>query len=719
MNKYSSYGYIYLRDHESYYKHNIYKLGSTQNIIDRESGYITSEYIKGKFILVIQVKQKTEKIIERLLHEKLKKYNKYFNGGTEFYDRKINNLLISTIKTFKISFKVLTEDEINELRRIQRIKNNFNKIIKYFISYSKSINKSNINPNYQQLKVLNIIKDFYDNNNIGKIIWSCGLGKALLSIMICEKLNYKKILVGVPSIYLQKQFIREVLKIYPNENNIMCVGGDGIFDLDKTKSFLNSNNTDTKFVITTYTSCYLLNDDNISFDFKIGDEAHHLVGIETNETKGYKIFHKIKSTKTLFMTATEKTIDTDVNKTIYSMDDKTLFGKLIDEKSVMWAIDNGKITDYRLVLISNKEYDVDNIISKIGIGELTDKELFMSAYMTLKSLEKYDNLSHVLICCNNTNNCDLMKIYIDEIMNKNIIKINKKDLYNESLHSNKKNNLNTEVDKFKNSKYGIITSVYIFGEGFDLPKLNGVVFAENMQSDIRIVQTALRPNRLDINNPKKKAYIMIPYIDNIDNNSFNRVRMIISKLRNVDESIEQKIKISKLVKENKDDDNEDKKDLEIEDDNEIDFVIEENENELNKIKLRLKYSRILFSNNTEEQDEYDYVKLINKELNIQSIKEYISKNTKRKHENYIDDPDKYFRQKGVWIDWCDFLNIDRNNFIQNKSEWINFCKDNNIKSVDDYNKLCDKYDFLPREPSEYFKNFKGIMQELDIINDIF
>jgi hypothetical protein len=40
-----------------------------------------------------------------------------------------------------------------------------------------------------------------------------------------------------------------------------------------------------------------------------------------------------------------------------------------------------------------------------------------------------------------------------------------------------------------------------------------VVFGENMESDIRIVQSVLRPNRLDNNFPNKKAYVIIPYID--------------------------------------------------------------------------------------------------------------------------------------------------------------------------------------------------------------
>ena len=36
---------------------------------------------------------------------------------------------------------------------------------------------------------LNKIENFYVNNNIGKLIWCCELGKALLGILITQKLN--------------------------------------------------------------------------------------------------------------------------------------------------------------------------------------------------------------------------------------------------------------------------------------------------------------------------------------------------------------------------------------------------------------------------------------------------------------------------------------------------------------------------------------------------
>ena len=48
------------------------------------------------------------------------------------------------------------------------------------------------------------------NNNIGKLIHCCGLGKSLLGILIVQKLNYKNVVIGVPNIYLQKQMKNEI-----------------------------------------------------------------------------------------------------------------------------------------------------------------------------------------------------------------------------------------------------------------------------------------------------------------------------------------------------------------------------------------------------------------------------------------------------------------------------------------------------------------------------
>ena len=294
----------------------------------------------------------------------------------------------------------------------------------------------------------------------------------------------------------------------------------------------------------------------------------------------------------------------------------------------------------------------------------------------------------------------------------NILTIRSEDVYNKALHSKNSRNLEEEVDKFKRASYGIVSCVYIFGEGFDLPKLNGVCVAGNMQSVIRIVQYLLRPNRLDPGNPNKHAHIIIPYsdTDNWENedkdNSFEKVRNVVSQLRNVDETIEQKIFVSVLTtKQCVLTENEERKDQYNET-----FEFEENGDELTKIKLRLRYSKALGSTFTEEQDEFNYVKSINHSLHISSKREYIR--MEHRHSNFIHNAEEYFKAKGVWTNWYDFMGVDTMKFIQSKQDWIKFCKEKNVISLDSYYDCCEIYQELPKEPADFYRDFTNISNEI-------
>jgi predicted helicase len=688
-----NYEYIYIRNHPSYDQYNVYKLGKTQDIIKRNDTYITGEFIEGNFILVIKVN--TNDKVEDILQDNFIELNIRNTGGIEFYDRIIETLILPYLDSIGVIYEIITDEMLKALKRNQQ-----------------NITDDYYKPLAHQKNVIDNITNFYEKNNIGKLLWSCGLGKTLLSIFIVQALKYKKILIGVPSRFLQKQFINEIIKLYPNQKNILCVGGDyynSTTDNIVISKFIKRKNKDTIFIITTYHSCYLLLEQD--FDFKIGDESHHLTGLENDETIGYKEFHKIKSLKTIYMTATAKIVDTKSDKKVYSMDDEQLFGKLIDEKTVKWAIDNKKITDYNLLILSNTENEITEIIVSLNI-DVKNKELFMSAFMCLKAIDKYNDLTHVLICCNSTYNTELIKKYIDVLLEKNIFTIDKNIFYNEALHSNKKIDLENNIEKFKNAKYGIISSVYIFGEGFDLPKLNGVVFAENMISDIRTLQTSLRPNRLDKNYPDKMSYIIIPYMEHNDFNSdkeaFERVRIIVQKMRNVDEGIERKITISKLYKPEKTD--ETKKPIKIK---AIKFVLQDTNQQLfDKINLRLKYSKALVSGLHEDMDEYNYVKELNKELKIKSKGEYT--NCEKTHKHYIVDPMVYFTKKALWKNWYDFLGINTSNFAQEKTEWLSICKELNITSIEMYSEIIKNNKKLPEYPSEFYGNFSNIENELGL-----
>jgi hypothetical protein len=425
------------------------------------------------------------------------------------------------------------------------------------------------------------------------------------------------------------------------------------------------------------------------------------------------------------MTATEKMISNDKKNSsynIYSMDDKTLFGECIDLKTIGWAIDNQKITDYKLLVIKNTLLEVNTIIKNLKIS-ISNKDLFFSAFMTLKSIEKYEDLTHVLIYTNSIKNALIVKQYIDIILDTNQLQIDKSQFYNKELHSKTNTNLETEIEKFRKSKYGIIPCVYIFGEGFDLPKLNGITYSENMVSPIRMVQCGLRPNRLDKENPNKIAYLLIPYLDTdncgISNNSFSHCRDIIYKMRNIDEKIEHKIIFGNIKTSNP-----------IQSSSSTTYTsnppstsnilinLEENQDELLKLKLRLKYSKSLLSTQSEEQDEYDYIKMLNKEMNFTSFDDnntYI--NRKHEHKEYIEEPKDYFTKNGVWTNWYDFLGIDTSIFIQSKLEWIEFCKLLNITSIEDYFEKYKKNKELPSMPEEIYIGYTNIRNELSLIKN--
>jgi len=556
----------------------------------------------------------------------------------------------------------------------------------------------------------------YESNDNGFMIIPCGSGKSFLSIYFTKTAGYKTIVIGTPSKYLQTQMYDEILEVLPDAI-IRFVGGDNETPIETIKQELRNVRENTLFVITTYDSCNKLV--GLQFDMKIGDECHHLTGIE-RENDGYLRFHEIHSNKTLFMTATKKSVDTTNDNTVFSMDDEDIFGKCIDEKSVKWAIDNKVITDYKVVVLKATGNNIDDIIGGLDI-QLDDKtvEIFISAYMTLKSINSYDDLSHVLCYTNTKEHAELMQKFIDILLDKGIFpSLNKNEFYNKALHCNtsyceeedikedkdnenkkltKIQKLKNQVNIMKNKKHGIISCVYIFGEGFNLPKLNGVCFVENMVSIIRIIQCALRSARIERGNPNKKSYLLIPFIDhddfNEENTSHKKVRTIVSNLGNVDENIDERLNVDTLTKAKR------RSGRSGENGPEYDF--RNDDLELRRLRLRLRRSKDLKSILSMEEEEYIFYKALLKEHNVKSKREYDD----FVHEDKKDDIERYFKSKGVWPDkgWYDLLSIDTSKYPSIKDEWKRVCKEKNIKSMEEYKTYCEQPDSdLPSEPDKLY-----------------
>ena len=707
-------GYIYLRDNDWCKENNVLKMGKSESIKDRQSGYITAEIRRGKFIKIIElnVNERQLIIIDNLLKDEFKYLNVCYDACTELYKREIEDKLEDFFIKRKLIYSIVNESDLKRINRNKSLIYN-----RYLTLFRNSFKLLTITPKDYQLEVLNKIEDFYNKNKIGKLLWFCGLGKSIMSLLIAKKLKFKKIIIGVSSSYLQLQFKEEVKSVFGNSAKVIIIGVD---NYDNENSNDNNNN---EIIITTYHSSHLFI--KSKFDFKIGDECHHLVNYDNKnkETKTFIKFHKITATKTLFMTATEKNLfstNLALLENSYSMNDEKIFGKLIDEKNAQWAIDNNCITNYLFIIIKNSYNEIEAIKKRLK-SNIKNRDLYISAYIALKSLTikppmikiKDENQkememialppSHLLIYTNTIKDANLVDDYITQIIDAGIIDIDdiKEKLYHKSLHSGvNARDIKKEIEKFENSKYGIIPCVQIFGEGVNCPKLNSICVACNMISEINIYQKFFRPNRKLKGVLNKIAYYIMP---SLTEEEFKNTQHIIKQLSFIDKTIEQKIKVLELKETTK---NKMISSIEKKDNNEL----IENEELLLKIKLGLKHTKTLNSDFTEEQNEYNYIQSINKSLKLESREDYY--NSKGSHSNYIEDPFNYFSQKGVWNNWSDYLGYDTSILIPTKERWLNFCKEKEIQTVKDYNEAINIYKELPKDPQDFYNDFSNIEYEL-------
>ena len=697
------------------------KIGKTTNMYNRCCNYNTSHpFLDFTPYVIIEVYNEDDlDNAEEYLHYVYKEYSA--SHSPEYKKRNKCNEWFTThpsqaeveehFQKLGIDYRAFSDDELEKEMRLihekereynekkqekrnkirKRIKEQENKRNGVICKYPKSF----------QEPIINNIHQYFLEYDVGHIIEPCGLGKSFIAIYYALIGRYKSILFGVPSGHLLSQMRKEIIEILPDAI-VMFVGGQNNQKIKTIETEMKKARDAKKpfFVISTYASCYKLK--GIAFEFKIGDECHHLTGIESNK-KQYLIFHEIISKKTLFMTATKKIINTHSEHTAFTMEDEEVFGKCIDEKSVMWAIDNKVITDYKVVVLKAKGDKIDEIIDELDI-QLTEKntELFVSAYMTLKSIEMYDDLTHVLCYTNTTQNANQVEQFIDILLDKGIFSsLSKEQFYNKALHSENSstNRLKIEVDNMKKKKYGIISCVFIFGEGFDLPKLNGVCFAENMVSIIRIIQCALRASRIEKGNILKMAHMLIPTVDHDDfyedSTSHKKIRTIVGNLANVDENISERLIVNTLTK------RKDKRGQKTPGRGDDVFDFENSDFELTKLRLRLRMSKDLKSKLSMEQEEYNFHKALLKEHNVKSKREYDD----FVHEDKKDDIEGYFKQNGVWPDsgWYDLLSIDTSMYPTSKDEWKRICKEKNIKSMEEYKTYCEQPDSdLPSEPDKLY-----------------
>ena len=645
-------GYIYARVHSSYDIYDACKIGKANNIPERDSQYATGEIKRGYFESVFEVPIEKLGIVERLIQNEFCDLHVKYDGGTEFYNKKIICLIEPYLIKLGIRYRKLSKQEISELVRCNRVRETIKKInIKSLINFlrtKRTEDNSYVPRNYQRIIIEKAVIHFQQHDK-GMLILMCGVGKTLISLWISQAINSNTILIGVPNRLLLNQWKKVICALFQSSPYLIVSSDVSVENIIK---FLETNPKKC-LVITTYSSSHKVytatQDKMFKFDMKINDEAHHLTTnnmLLTETTKKYIQMLKIPCVKQLSLTATLKQLESTFEGTV-SNDNVEYFGEIIDRKSLLWAINENIICDYVIQTIITDEEKLEQQLSRFHIIEENDKKLFFSAFASLKSI--FDGHSHhLLIYSNNKDNSLKVIKYVELLLHNNYFDI--PDLYYSNYHSKMKSKDQKEIiNKFEKAKCGIITCVYCLGEGWDFPLLDGVVFAENMTSNIRIVQSALRASRKNKNDKNKKTKIILPILnrddllENNENPDLKKVREIIYQMGLEDETITQKIKVFRVDIEKQKLKPREKEDKKMYDE------LGEYDDELTQ-KLRLKTIK-----RTALAITYEKARKIIAEKNIKSKESYYE--LCERDNRLSKEPEIVY--KGQFINWIEYLSIER------------------------------------------------------------
>jgi predicted helicase len=274
-------------------------------------------------------------------------------------------------------------------------------------------------PRQHQIEALAAVKAGFAEADRGKIIMACGTGKTYTALHIAEQMVGKggRILFLIPSLSLMSQSIREwsIDTNIPLRSFAVCsdsqVGvrkaADGdVADIDVHDLEIPATTHGATIaakatpeapeamtvVFSTYQSIQAVSAAQLSyglpeFDLIICDEAHRTTGVKLadEEESNFVRVHDaayIRGKKRLYMTATprifgdavKKTAD-DVDAVLCSMDDPKLFGETLFTRNFSWAVQNGLLTDYKVIVLAVDEEAVSASVQRLLADENNELKL--------------------------------------------------------------------------------------------------------------------------------------------------------------------------------------------------------------------------------------------------------------------------------------------------------------------------------------------------------
>lgn len=485
-----------------------------------------------------------------------------------------------------------------------------------------------------QREALKAAHQHFLSHDRGKLIMACGTGKTFTSLKLIEQELEGKglVLFLVPSIALLGQSLNDWMGDAETPIKAVCICSDSrasrkikrgnpndeletsIVDLalpastntaSITHQLLSCRAHDGLTVVfSTYQSIDVVAGAQAElleqtggefgvFDFVVCDEAHRTTGVKlsTKDESNFIKIHNdefIRGRKRLYMTATPRLygenarIKASKNDCVLcSMDDETLYGQEFYRVNFSYAVQNGILTDYKVLVLTVSEdmipadlmkqvkdlnakelnYDdtgrligVINGLSKKILGDKgvtwdADPRLMRRALAFTHKIGREDepgtsrNIEHVLPRVS-----ALYNETLSDEERKSVVHIKARHV-DGSMGATERNAalawLAEEADDPQECR--VVTNVRCLSEGVDVPALDAVLFLSARNSQVDVVQSVgrvMRSFRRGQPDEKKYGYIIIPVIVPEgttpeealnDNKTFSVVWDILNALRSHDD----------------------------------------------------------------------------------------------------------------------------------------------------------------------------------------
>jgi len=201
-------------------------------------------------------------------------------------------------------------------------------------------------PRACQVPILKRLLEHFETHDKGGLYLPPGLGKTFLAgFFLQQQPHWNRVLVLTPQIMIGDEFRKMFQQVGTGSRALHVVSSEDE-DIGVLKPLLDR--TDRYVLITTYqTYCQKATLFRNSYDFIVYDEAHHLATSTTFQAALALTGRK------LFLTATPKIVhaDEDTDEVVtYSLDNENVYGPSIYELTMLDAIRQGMLTDFRILL---------------------------------------------------------------------------------------------------------------------------------------------------------------------------------------------------------------------------------------------------------------------------------------------------------------------------------------------------------------------------------